>query len=508
MKIIGVAQMKAAEQYAIDHGVSALQLMENAGAAAAQTIRDAIPRQSTCTVVCGAGNNGGDGFVVARLLHEAGHAVSVVLAAGEPRTEEAAAMYKRLPDKEVRIYRYAENPVRCRQLFTFSAVLVDAVFGTGFHGEVDADTAELFESMNESGHPIFALDMPSGANAGDGSAAVHAVRAAATITFAAAKSGQLKSPASEHCGKLLLAEIGIPDEGLPKNATELLDRTFLERVLPVRASDSNKGSYGRLLCLCGSKRYPGAAYMSGMAAARCGAGLVTVGAPEVLWSVLASRFSEVMILPLPQTEAGGLSVVALDDILQFAARCSCVLIGCGISPESETAALVRTLLQRLRGTVVLDADGINACAGHIDILRASKADLVLTPHPGEMGRLCGKTAADVQADRENCATAFAREAGVTLVLKGAGTLIAAPDGRLFQNNTGNPGLAKGGSGDILAGMVAGLAAQGIDPTLAACAAVHIHGLAADRCAEKHAQYAMLPTDLFSEIPQIFRELSR
>lgn len=508
MKIISIAQMKAAEQYAIDHGISALQLMENAGTAAARKIMEAVPQKGTCTVICGAGNNGGDGFVVARRLHEAGYTVWVVLAAGEPRTAEASAMYRQLNGRNMLMYRYTDDPVRYKRLFSLSTLLVDAVFGTGFHGEVDAGIAGLFDAMNASGRPVFALDMPSGANADSGFAAVHAIRATATITFAAVKAGQLEPPASSYCGKLWMVEIGIPDAGLPQDATELLDRMFLKRVLPVRDPESNKGSYGRLLCLCGSKRYPGAAYMSGTASARCGAGLVTVGAPEVLWDILASRFSEVMILPLPQTDAGGLSLEALDDILQFAERCSCVLIGCGITQESETASLVRELLPRLQGTVVLDADGINACAGHIDVLRASQADLVLTPHPGEMSRLCGKTVAEVQADRENCAVSFARETGVTLVLKGAGTLIAAPDGRLFRNNSGNPGLAKGGSGDVLAGMVAGLAAQGIDPTLAACAAVHIHGLAADRCAEKSSQYAMLPTDLFMEIPQIFRDLSR
>lgn len=511
MKIICVAEMKAAERYAVEHGVSALKLMENAGTAAAviiaEIVSEAFAQKTVCTVVCGAGNNGGDGFVVARRLHEAGHTVTVVLAAGEPRTEEAAAMFRELPEG-VAVLRYTEDPAQCGRSFTGSSMLVDAVFGTGFHGEVEGACAGLFDAMNASGRPIFALDMPSGTNADTGEAAVHAVRAAATITFAAAKHGQLKAPAAAHCGRLLLAEIGIPDEGLPQDATELIDRALLERALPVRAADSNKGSYGHLLCLCGSRRYPGAAYMSGTAAARCGAGLVTVGAPEVLWSVLAARMSEVMVLPLPQTAAGGLSLAALDEILAFAEKCGCVLIGCGLSPESETAALVRELLLRLRGTVVLDADGINACEGHIDVLRASRADLVLTPHPGEMGRLCGKTAAEVQADREGCATSFARENGVTLVLKGAGTLVAAPDGRLFRNNTGNPGLAKGGSGDVLAGMTAGLAAQGIDPVLAACAAVRIHGLAADRCAKKQSQYAMLPTDLFSEIPQIFCDLSR
>lgn len=507
MKIITCTQMKAAEQYAVDHGTPALRLMENAGCAAAEWLASHTRVESACALVlCGAGNNGGDGFVVARRLAESGASVTVSLLCGQPRTPDAKEMANRLRAfPEIKWMDAAGVDEEYLQACDF---VVDAVFGTGFHGDIEPGIARLFEVIKRSGVPVFAMDMPSGANADTGFAAAQALRARATVTFGAVKNGQLVSPARECCGTLDAVEIGIPPEALPAGAPELPDMAFLRHVLPVRAAESNKGTFGRLLCVVGSRRYPGAAYMSGMAAARCGAGLVTIGTPASARPMLAARLSEVMTLSLPETAEGSLSLSALEPILSFAQNCSAVLIGCGLTQDGETQALVRALLARLRCPVVLDADGINACVGHIDVLRLSSAGLVLTPHPGEMARLTGQSIADVQTRRAWVAAVFARENGVTLVLKGAGTLIAAPDGRMWHNNTGNPGLARGGSGDILAGMTTGFTAQGIEPAQAAAAAVYLHGLAADRVAARRSQYGMLPTDLLEEIPQIFCELSR
>ena len=508
MNIISCAQMKAAEQYAIAHGVPALQLMKNAGYAAAEwLVRQVRVRGAQALVLCGAGNNGGDGYVIARLLCESGAAVSVAPLCGAPRTPDAQHMAERL--RALPGIRWADAAaLQNGQTLRGYDFIVDAVFGTGFHGELDADTAALFAGINDSGVPVFAVDMPSGANADTGLAAAQTLRARATVTFGAAKKGQLLSPARAYCGTLEAVPIGIAPEAFPAGVPQLPDTAFLRETLPVRATESNKGTFGRLLCVVGRLRYPGAAFMAGMAAARCGAGLVTVGTAASARPLLAARLAEVMTLPLPETADGSLSLAALEPILRFARQCSAVLIGCGLTQDGETQALVRALLARLRGCVILDADGINACAGHIDVLRFSKADLVLTPHPGEMARLCGQSIAQIQAARGKTAADFARDTGVTLVLKGAGTLTAAPDGRMWHNSTGNPGLARGGSGDILAGMVAGLAAQHIAPANAAAAAVYLHGLAADRAAARRGQYGMLPTDLLEEIPQIFCELSR
>jgi hydroxyethylthiazole kinase-like uncharacterized protein yjeF len=510
IKIISCAKMKEAEAFAIRSGISSSRLMENAGSAAARFIRGvALLDGVRCAVVCGCGNNGGDGFVVARRLTETGAQISVILACGLPRTQEASEMYERLHGLPVEVLDYGRDRHRCTELIPQCGIIVDAVFGTGFRGSADDTLSELFRRINTSAARIFALDIPSGADADTGAVPGQCIRAEFTITFAAAKTGHFLSPACDFCGSVNVVNIGIPDEAFPDSGgIELIDPAYCRSALPVRRRESNKGDYGRVLCLCGSLTMPGAAAMSSAAAARCGAGLVTLAVPKSIYAPLAAKTCEVMTVPLEETESGSVSLRARNKILELASRCTAVLIGCGLSHAPETCSLVRDLLGELDCAVVLDADGINAVAGHINILRDSRAKLILTPHPGEMSRLCGLGIPEIQADRAGTARRFAGEYGVTLVLKGSGTIVAQPDGSAHINPTGNPGMARGGSGDILAGMIAGFAAQGIGPNEAACAAVYIHGLAGDRCAAKLSQYGMLPTDMLCEIPQIFREMSR
>ncbi len=283
---------------------------------------------------------------------------------------------------------------------------------------------------------------------------------------------------------------------------------FLRSVLKPRAAESNKGDYGRLLCVCGSEGMAGAASMSVGAALRCGAGLVEAALPKSIYPVVASRLAEPVFTLLHPLPDGSASPEDLRALSQAVKRASAVLVGCGLGKSAAACAEVKQILREAAVPVVLDADGINLAAEHIDVLRECGAPLILTPHPGEMARLLGTTPHAVQAEREETARRFAAEHGVILVLKGAGTLVAAPDGRLYQNTTGNPGMAKGGSGDVLAGMVASFAAQGAELWSASAAAVYLHGLAGDRCAAKYSQCAMLPTELVGMLPEIFRELGR
>jgi hydroxyethylthiazole kinase-like uncharacterized protein yjeF len=510
IKIVTCQQMKDAEAYAINSGITSARLMENAGSASARFIRGAVSIPSMrCTVICGCGNNGGDGFVVARRLMETGAPITVILACGIPQTREATEMYERLGILNATILDYGRDRRRCVSQISQSSVIVDAIFGTGFHGAADDTVTELFEKINHSDATVFSLDMPSGANADTGAVERSCINAAHTIAFAASKTGQFSYPAASFCGKITVVNIGISDEAFAgASPVELLGQDMVKALLPVRAKDSNKGNFGKLLCLCGSLTMPGAAYMSSLAAARCGAGLITLGAPKSIYTPLASKLNEVMITPLDETPEGSLSVSNLHRLVKMCNAADAAVIGCGISRSDETEKLVCALLPQLHCTVVLDADGINAISGHINLLRASSANLILTPHPGEMARLTGLTVAEIQADRINTARDFATQNNVTLVLKGAETVVASPDGYLFINPTGNPGMARGGSGDILAGMIAGFAVQGIEPTDAACCGVYIHGLAGDRCAEGLSQYGMLPTDMLLEIPQIFRDMSR
>ena len=279
-------------------------------------------------------------------------------------------------------------------------------------------------------------------------------------------------------------------------------------MLKPREADSNKGDYGRLLCVCGSEGMAGAAAMSIEAALRCGTGIVEAALPKSIYPIVASRLAEpvfTLFHPLPDVSASSEDGKALSQALK---RASAVLIGCGVGKSSAARSEVEQVLRESAAPVVLDADGINLLAEHIDILRECKAPLILTPHPGEMARLLGTTPREVQSCREETARRFAEEYRVVLVLKGAGTLVAAPDGRLYRNTTGNPGMAKGGSGDVLAGMIASFAAQGIELWRAAAGAVYLHGLAGDRCAAKYSQTAMLPTDLIGMLPELLREFGR
>ncbi len=514
MRIVTCAQMRELEKLAVAEGISSLRLMENAGSAAARCIRENTPvAGKRCTVLCGRGNNGGDGFVVARRLHDNGAQVAVILACGAPTTPEATEMYERLGALRQSVLPIEEERA-CADAVRECDVLVDAVFGTGFHGAPRGPLlASLFGQVNRSGAAVYALDMPSGADADSGAVEGECIAAGVTISFGAPKTGQFLSPAAGYCGRVVTVAIGLPEgsaSGLSGPSVELLEEAGVAALIPRRRRDANKGSFGRVFCLCGSLGMAGAALLAAKGALRAGAGLVTLGVPEPVYLPVASNLTEALVYPLPATPAGAAAFSAWERVAELSAAANVLLVGCGLSRDEGTRALVHRLVREAPEgkTVILDADGINAFEGHIDVLRTSKASLILTPHPGEMARLCGKSIPEIQRTRLSTARGFAQSMGLTLVLKGAGTVVAARDGTAYVNPTGNPGMARGGSGDLLAGMVAALAAQGLADADAACAAVYIHGAAGDRCAERLSQTGMLPSDMLLEVPQIFRALSR
>lgn len=511
MLVVTCAQMRQMEKNAESCGISSLRLMENAGSAAARYIRESDKvAGKRCLILCGQGNNGGDGFVVARKLLEHGADVSVILVSGAPKTQEAQEMLERLSTRQRVVYDTSDLSVS-ENLIRSSDIIVDAVYGTGFHGTIaDETTKKLFDTANASSAKIYALDMPSGANADSGEASDSTIRADVTIAFAAPKIGQFLFPAANYCGKVVFVGIGLPESAYNTDGShvELLDKEMIARKIPLREKNSNKGTYGKVLCVCGSLGMAGAAYMCAGGALRCGAGLVTLAVPKSIYVPVASKLNECMVYPLDANESGTLAFSALGRIKEMTKGATALVVGCGLSQNEETQQLVRSLVSEANCPVILDADGINAFAGHIDLLRTSKAELILTPHPGEMSRLCGKKIDEIQQSRLDTARSFAMENGVTLVLKGANTVIASKDGHAYINPTGNPGMAKGGSGDILAGMIASFAAQGISPVDSACCGAFIHGLAGDMAAEKLSEYGMIPTDMIMEVPQIFRDMSR
>ncbi|MCI9273962.1 MAG: NAD(P)H-hydrate dehydratase [Clostridiales bacterium] len=498
--------MRALEQAAVNQGETYLGLMDQAGTAAAQVIKEMACRLQRAVILCGKGNNGGDGFVIARRLREHGVLVSVILLEGEPCTQDAAHMFTKMGEVEVLTYQQPE----CSDLVQQADVVVDAVYGIGFRGSIQSQYASLIEGVNRCSAQIFAVDLPSGAQGDTGKIEGSCIRADVTITFTTLKPAHVLLPASDYCGKTVVVQVGISPALLDSSPSVMgvIGEETVRRALPVRAKNSHKGTYGALLSVCGSLGMAGAAMLSAGAALRCGVGLLRLAVPKSIYPVVAGVLPEPVYLPLNENNKGTLSKqcqARLQGELGFATAC---LIGCGMGCNSDTQQLVSGLLDQAEIPLIIDADGINALCANIDRVKAAKAPVIVTPHPGEMARLIGCTAAQVQANRLEYSRKFAQEYRVILVLKGADTLIALPDERVFVNRTGNPGMARGGSGDVLAGMIASFAAQGIAPEDAALCGVYLHGLAGDRCAEECSLTGMLPTDLIERLPKLFLEFGR
>lgn len=506
MKVLSCEQMRKLEQAAVEQGETYLGLMERAGSAAAQVIQEKSACLQRAVILCGKGNNGGDGFVIARRLREQGILVWVILLEGEPATQDAAHMFAQMDGVEVFSYQQPE----CVGLLEQADVVVDAVYGIGFRGSIRPPYVSLVEQVNRSPAQVFAVDLPSGAQGDTGKVEGSCIRADVTVTFTTLKPAHVLLPASDYCGETVVVQVGIPLKLIEKSPSVMgvTSEELVRRALPVRSSSSHKGTYGTLLSVCGSLGMAGAAIMSASAALRCGAGLVKLALPKSIYPIVAGVLCEPVFVLLNETNKGTLSKQCQARLLCELKLATACLVGCGMGCDSDTQLLVDGLLEQAKIPLVIDADGINALCANIDRLKAAKAPVILTPHPGEMARLVGTTTAQVQANRLECARQFVQEHQVILVLKGANTLVALPDGRVFVNRTGNPGMARGGSGDVLAGMIASFAAQGIAPEDAALCGVYLHGLAGDRCAAERSQMGMLPTDMIRQLPGLFLEFGR
>ncbi|MBU0973425.1 MAG: NAD(P)H-hydrate dehydratase, partial [Proteobacteria bacterium] len=386
-------------------------------------------------------------------------------------------------------------------------IFVDAIFGTGLNTDVRGLFKTVIDLLNGSGKPVLSIDIPSGLNADTGQVCGVAVNATATATFAFAKAGHIFYPGNLHTGDLEVIDIGIPGFIVKQEDPRLflMEPKDIAPLFPPRNPQSHKGSFGHLLVIAGSPGKTGAAALCANAAMRSGTGLVTLGIARKLNPVIESLVIEPMTLPLPQTPDGFLSREALAPIQILLENKQAMALGPGLGTESSTKALVRDLVQQTQIPLVIDADGLNSLAGHLDILDSRKAPTVLTPHPGEMARLIGKKTAEIQADRLGIGTRFAREHKSVLVLKGAQTLVCCPDGKTFICPAGNPGMAAGGMGDVLTGMIAGFIAQGLPAEAAAMAGVFIHGLCGDFLAGK-TRFGFPASDMIPIIPAILHGL--
>ncbi|HEX3179559.1 MAG TPA: NAD(P)H-hydrate dehydratase [Methylomirabilota bacterium] len=508
-------QMRRLDARAVaERGIGGATLMENAGRGAAEALMAALPERGLgvrglrVAVVCGKGGNGGDGFVVARRLKRAGARPEVYLAA--PVSElagDAALKYRELRRAGLDA-RVAGDPETLPAALRRADVVVDALLGTGARGAPSAALASLIAAINAAGRPVVALDVPSGLPADGEPPAGPVVRAWLTTTFAGLKLGLVSGPGVDIAGRVRVVDIGVPAADLAGEATTfLLERGDVAPLFPPRARDAHKGTYGHLLAVAGSVGKTGAAALCARAALRAGAGLVTVATPASVQPVVATLLLEAMSAPLPETDARTVALKARDSLLELAMSRDAVAIGPGLGLDDETLRLARGLAHELPRPLALDADALTALAGHLDELRGAPAERYLTPHPGEMARMLGVPVADVQRDRVGISRRVAVDYGVHVCLKGSRSVIARPDGRVFVNPTGNPGMASGGSGDVLTGMLGGLLARGLPADRVLGAAVYLHGLAGDVAAERMGEEAMVAGDIIDALGEAFRRLA-
>ncbi|HXX28652.1 MAG TPA: NAD(P)H-hydrate dehydratase [Terriglobales bacterium] len=511
MKIVSAAEMREIDRVSSERfHVPSLTLMENAGTAVADFVLSRYPWARRIGVICGKGNNGGDGFVAARKLLDSGREVRILLL-GEPSElrGDAAEMFSRLPVPP-QLARSNQELNREQARLVFDAhLLVDAILGTGFRPPVAGLYAQAIQCLNQSHAPIVAVDLPSGADAdvvGEQTGAV--ATADGIITFTAPRPAHVFGGLGARVTRI--APIGSPTEAVVSSlALNLITAHELAPLVAPRPAESNKGSFGHVLVMGGSLGKAGAAAMAGMSALRVGAGLSTIATPKSVLPTVAGFHPEVMTEPLEETDAGTISMRALEkgQLDRLVIGKNVLAIGPGISRNPETSEFVRAMVNRCKGSLVLDADGLNAFAGLATELNGNGGSLVITPHPGEMARLAGMTITEVQRDRINLARNFAREHKLILVLKGHRTLVAEPNGELWVNPTGNPGMATGGTGDILTGMVAGMMAQNAHRILqAVIAAVFLHGSSGDVVKENLGEHSLVASDLLSGLPEAFRRV--
>jgi ADP-dependent NAD(P)H-hydrate dehydratase / NAD(P)H-hydrate epimerase len=513
-RIASAAEMRELDRRAVTQaGIPSLLLMENAGAETVREILAAFPVSAgrRVAVLCGRGNNGGDGFVVARRLHGRGISVRTFLAARRDEVQGDARVNLEILEKlgipPVEIGSASDLPALGDALHSADLV-VDALLGTGARGAARGLLAEIIDLVNQAGKPVAAVDIPSGLGADLPDPLGPAIRASLTVTFAHLKPSLVFFPAAGYAGLVRVVDIGIPGSLDPEGPPDLalLEPSDVAPAFPARNPAAHKGSFGHVLVIAGSVGKTGAAALAALAAQRSGAGLVTLAVPASLNPILEVKLTEVMTVPLPETDGRTIGLDALETIVRLAEGKAVVAIGPGLGTHPATQQLVRLLLARLRLPVVVDADALNALVGESESLARAAGPLVLTPHPGECARLLNVPRAEVLADRIRLARETAVRFRLTLVLKLARTLVADPSGRLAVVPTGNPGMATGGTGDVLTGLIAGLIAQGLAPAESARAGTYLHGLAGDLAARRLGQEAMLAGDLLESIPEAIRQV--
>jgi len=519
MKVVTAGQMKQIDRLAIEQvGIPGPILMENAGLQVTSVLRNELGVEPgvKVVVVAGKGNNGGDGLVVARHLCNQGIECPVLLIGSAEEVKADAGLNLKIAKSiGVNVIEIKDSGSwkRNKKILKETPYVVDALFGTGLSSSLEGLYAEVVRDINESGAFVVSIDVPSGLSSDRFEIIGPCVQAGMTVTLGAPKIAHVFPPAEDCVGELIVADISLPPF-LFKNPELKLELVEIESLVPYfqpRPKDTHKGTYGHLLIVAGSYGKTGAAAMAGKAALKMGAGLVTVATPESCLPVVARTMPELMTEPLPETEARTISEKAVLRVLELIQGKDALLLGPGLSTHPSASAFVLSLLNRLKKSdmpVIIDADGLNLIAGRHEILNSLPRKAVLTPHPGEFSRLTGMSSAEILKRRLEVVPGFAQENKVHVVLKGYRTLLASPEGRVMINPTGNPGMASGGTGDVLSGLIASEVMQVEDLMQAVVNAVFVHGLSGDLAAEKVGEKSLTATDLIKFLPEAMKFIAR
>jgi ADP-dependent NAD(P)H-hydrate dehydratase / NAD(P)H-hydrate epimerase len=514
--IVSAKEMRWCDELTIHkHGVPSLLLMENAGRGVAETavLEFGPPERKRILIFCGKGNNGGDGFVAARHLLNAGANVTVVLLStpralkGDARTHyENLARFKQREPGQLSIKKFTRPLLKT--LYKQDLV-IDAIFGTGFSGEVREPFLTAIHWMNKQRAPVLSVDIPSGVDGTTGVVVNAAVKATCTVTFGMAKTGLLCNQGQDRVGALRIIDIGIPKIVSRSKSlkTFQIEQKDVQRILPQRPSTANKYSVGKVFVLAGARGYTGAAYLCTMAALRAGAGAVILGIPEAVYTVVARRLAEAIVKPLPSTKEGTIARDALGEINEKLSWADVAVIGPGLSTNPETQEVIAAILRKHRGKLVIDADALRGVADiGLDQMGKLKGKYILTPHAGEYSRIIGVPARDVEEKKIEMARVGSTKGKATIVLKGGPTATGIADGTVYLNSTGNPGMATVGSGDVLTGIIAALWAQGVPQNAAAYSGVFLHGLAGDIARDVVGERSIIARDLISHLPAAIKRV--
>ncbi len=503
MKVSNVSEMRELDRTAIEKfGIRDEILMENAGLAAYRVLAEACGIQNkTFVIFCGAGNNGGDGFVIARKIHSDGGIAKVFILGDPERFRGAARLNFDILSGLPLDVRQIESPASVKADVLHCDAIVDAIFGTGLARDVGGRYREVIELINSAGKTVLSVDIPSGIHGDTGQIMGVAVKADHTVTFGLPKIGNLLFPGYEQGGELHVTHISFPPSMYESLGTEI----NIPPKLPPRNPNGHKGSFGQALFIAGASGYYGAPYFAALAFLKAGGGYSRLAAPESVTPFVANKGSEIVMIPQKETDSGSISLENRDALLELSQKADMVIIGPGLSLDKETQQLVRELAAGIDKPLLIDGDGITALCHDLDIIRSRKAATILTPHMGEMSRITKKSVSETDACKVDILRDTARELNAMMVLKGAHSLIGYPDGKIFINMTGNSGMASAGSGDVLTGTIAAMSGLGLSLPDALRKGVFVHGLSGDMAAEDKGEDGLVAQDILDCLPLAMKQ---